>query len=772
MAGGHATPSDPTRNNPEGIDIRPMPGARPTAKGSQSPSSPLTGDRFENLFRPFSGSYPDGKTLDTDVTGRPSSGDDIPQGSSDEKRLHHSHFIQDFQTEPSYLRFLPQFRYLCVDLVLTAMPVVFIVYAILAACLHGRPTGSFYFGDGSYNWSGELYGPAMLIVQSYVVTFFPMAFNIVVARLVSAFALWRAEHGTHLGFLEQLNGSTSLGGTFGSLWGMRIINWVGVVLFAIWALSPVGSQAGLRIISANGTYVDTTRLYQMDTRAIPPGLETESDDLQYYTFAVNALYSTSLLTPSSVAGPQDPWTNVKIPSLEWLEQNGGCDGSGWCSRALATKNMGMGASLSQVTAGTWTSLTGIPVVGGQFGVGFQNFTLSASYFVFDCTSLDVVDPSADLSSPIPGRGDYNTNNNSSIWDSGNSGHPNTFFVDTTTPLAGLGSPEGDARVPGAQMPPRNLLFGSRAPDGTTLANCTVSMANVLAEVNCNFTAPLWNVDKTQSGHTSAGACYVDRVRRDPGYPTKDTYTALDASYRIAQRFFEQWPLATGNVPGGTSSPTERFINDVNSDSASSSTNSILVATDWLGFNTSDHDGDGGISYVDISEHGLPTFTERFALVFNTFWHAFCNLQAMTQSEIGLGFGTAFPPGVMFTAVNATLSVPGQHYVVNFAWLGVLMLCAVVAMLAGIFALVFKYSTLMPDVLGKVSMLVKENPYTPLPRGGAAVDGQHFARKVMHMPVRFADVRANEPVGHIALTSMDIEDDEGRRAPLMKGRLYH
>ncbi|KAK5527438.1 hypothetical protein LTR25_011202, partial [Vermiconidia calcicola] len=49
---------------------------------------------------------------------------------------------------------------------------------------------------------------------------------------------------------------------------------------------------------------------------------------------------------------------------------------------------------------------------------------------------------------------------------------------------------------------------------------------------------------------------------------------------------------------GTSSPTERFINDVKSESASSSTNNILV-TRKLGFNATDTANVGGTSYVDI-----------------------------------------------------------------------------------------------------------------------------------------------------------------------------
>lgn len=591
-----------------------------------------------------------------------------------------------------------------------------------------------------------------------------MAYGVELVRLIQAFALWRVQSGTHLGFVEQLIGSTSLGGTIASLWGLSIINWVGTVLLALWALAPVGSQAGLRIISDNGTYISTTPLSYMNTDAVPTGLSTQSNEIEFYTYAVDAMYSTSVLTPATMASPQDPWANVKIPSLEWLERNSGCEASGWCSRSLAKERNGWNESV--VTAGTWSSLTGLPVVGGQFGLGFQNFSMLASYYTLNCTSLESTDPTTRFNSTIPGRGNYDTSSSSAIWDSGNANHPNTFFVDTLTPLPGLDSPDGDARLQGADMAQRTILFGSRAPNSTTVAQCNVALSYVEAEVHCNFTAPLWNIDQTASGRSAAGACYVDRLRRDPSNPGLDPYTPFDQTYLIAQRFFGQWPLATGSIPQGTSSPTERFINDITTNSAEDSSKPILVATDWLGYNSTD-------TYVDISTLDLPTFTERFSLLFNTYWHSYCNLPAMTQSEMDLGFGALVPPAhVMFRTVDAAMSIAGQHFVINFAWLAVYMVCCLVALLAGALALMLRYRTLVPDVLGNFSMMIKDNPYTPLPRGGSTLDGYEFARHVMNMPVKLADVRPKDDVGYIALTSMDfVEDGDARIATVRKNRTY-
>lgn len=139
----------------------------------------------------------------------------------------------------------------------------------------------------------------------------------------------------------------------------------------MWSLAPIGSQAVIRIIGNNGTMIDNSMVAYMNTDAVPTGLSDITDDLQYYTYAVNAMYSTSVLTPTAMISPQDPWSNVKIPSLEWLQKRNGCGDDGWCSYPLA-RDRSINPDAFQVTAGTYTSLTGLPVVGGHYGELFMS----------------------------------------------------------------------------------------------------------------------------------------------------------------------------------------------------------------------------------------------------------------------------------------------------------------------------------------------------------------------------------------------------------------
>jgi hypothetical protein len=190
--------------------------------------------------------------------------------------------------------------------------------------------------------------------------------------------------------------STSLAGTFNSMFGLRMINGVGIGLFIFWSLAPIGSQAGLRTITNNGTLSKRDRLSYMSTNATPVALEAGNKDLPYYKYAVDSLFATSVLTPSAMTSPQDVWANVKIPSLEWLERHNGCGADGWCSLAIARDNNASTA----VDAGTYSSLTGMPVVGGIYGLGVQNFSLESSYFSFQCSAPQEISTSVILTSTL------------------------------------------------------------------------------------------------------------------------------------------------------------------------------------------------------------------------------------------------------------------------------------------------------------------------------------------------------------------------------------
>lgn len=175
--------------------------------------------------------------------------------------------------------------------------------------------------------------------------------------------------------------------------------------------------------------------------------------------------------------PQDAWANVKIPNIEWLERNEGCGWDGWCSLETA-KAQSTDPSTFSVDPGSYSSLIGMPVVSGEYGLGVQTFSLQTSYYNLTCPSFGLADPSIEINSALPHRTAYNTQPDSAIW-TGSGGLTQTFFIDTETPVAGAGSAIGDARANGGAIPPRNIIFGSRAPNNkTALANCSMGLTHV------------------------------------------------------------------------------------------------------------------------------------------------------------------------------------------------------------------------------------------------------------------------------------------------------
>jgi hypothetical protein len=105
---------------------------------------------------------------------------------------------------------------------------------------------------------------------------------------------------------------------------LRSVSTIGCVLAAVWALSPLGGQASLRIMTvgqrtitnlANFDYLSAENSY-VDWRS---GSAAGS-----YEVTATRLYLDSLTGPQRVKdSPADLWDNVKIPMLEdipgWTE---------------------------------------------------------------------------------------------------------------------------------------------------------------------------------------------------------------------------------------------------------------------------------------------------------------------------------------------------------------------------------------------------------------------------------------------------------------------
>jgi hypothetical protein len=586
--------------------------------------------------------------------------------------------------------------------------------------------------------------------------------------------------------------SQSVWGTVESQLLMQRLTIVGVNLLFLWALSPLGGQASLRLMQRDVKEVyTTTKLRYMTTgpAATMWGLSSTYIDSGKFADA-GALYTAALMAPlANKVGSQDPWGNVKIPNLEAL--NSSTDADGW---VVVSPN------LSSPEA--YSSLVGLPIVGLP-QTGGSNFSLQYTYLSVDCTSFS--------QSPYPGNNGstntFNTNHTKleelvpgQVWtdkatDSpfGNSNEVRTsFFMDTTRSFPG-GVKSGDdqdvykGRLDGffgnynrSLMPEselttnRKLVYVSQystayeeSKFGLNIATCSLSQKHVEASIQCQ-----------------GRACATAKIRNSRTDERPSALTGLEHG-TIMFWFAKQFPRAISFNVG--SSPTEHFLANT----------SISPFVQQVGHITSD------IAYTNLSLISKDIFSKRLSLAMNTFYQAtvqptgyFGNLpqnlslygpDTVPATDINVylpanlsatnhtftDWYTTFEAGIQTIAspfigstTTANVTTTEGIFVCSFAWFSLLMIASVVTLATGTVALLLKRRTLGPELFGFVTSMTYENPWVKVPKGGTMLDAMERARLLKDVRVHVGDVCGDEEVGHVAFAA---------GVPLRKlerGRLYH
>jgi hypothetical protein len=170
--------------------------------------------------------------------------------------------------------------------------------------------------------------------------------------------------------------SQSVWGTVESQLLMQRLTVVGANLLFLWALSPLGGQASLRLMQRDvkETYT-ASKLRYMTTgpAATTWGLSSTYIDSGKFADA-GALYTAALLAPlATKVGPRDPWGNVKFPNLEAVSSRP--DESGW-----------MTVSSNISAPESYSSLVGLPIVGLPSAAS-SNFSLQYTYLTVNCSSF-------------------------------------------------------------------------------------------------------------------------------------------------------------------------------------------------------------------------------------------------------------------------------------------------------------------------------------------------------------------------------------------------
>lgn len=192
-----------------------------------------------------------------------------------------------------------------------------LLYALLLWYSHGKR---------EVNLSDRMFDPHLLIEFARPLsTVFTILFAATTGRSVRSFALWLLQRGSSILTLDRLLGSTTVGGALvtNSTLGIprKFITYVLITaLLCLWTLSPLASQALLRIMS----FQPEVRTRTLDRTYLNisqwPALTGAGSDGSQNVIAPNTLMNAALIAPQSIKDmPRDMWGSIKIPLLSALE---------------------------------------------------------------------------------------------------------------------------------------------------------------------------------------------------------------------------------------------------------------------------------------------------------------------------------------------------------------------------------------------------------------------------------------------------------------------
>lgn len=274
---------------------------------------------------------------------------------------------------------------------------------------------------------------------------------------MKSIATFRIQSGSTVGVLEQLLGSRTISGAFFTQIRLRALNFVALGIIILWCLSPLGSQASLRVIYITPQYLrNATNLMAMNTFA--PYEYSNAGSWALGEISVGAPFTASLIAGRLLQKQnQDLWGNVRLPSIENLHPNG----TSW----IDIKD-------EQVE---YTSLVGIPV--GPLAVrGNTSFSLVNSYLKVSCDTFELRPD--DKSFPL----NYTSNSppllsNKTLW-----------VASMLSPTQfGLTIPQRfDPNE--THVDPRQFNFETRTLGGgnTTFAHCHLTTTTIELSVTCSF----------------------------------------------------------------------------------------------------------------------------------------------------------------------------------------------------------------------------------------------------------------------------------------------
>ncbi|KAF2016726.1 hypothetical protein BU24DRAFT_370642 [Aaosphaeria arxii CBS 175.79] len=545
-------------------------------------------------------------------------------------------------------------------------------------------------------------GYQLFQISQYGPTFFPVLFAAIASTSLKSIATWHVQgsKGASIGFLEQCLGSQTISRAFTTQINLRAFNLLAVVIVVIWCISPLGSQASLRVIFIAPTYLGK-EITLTALKTFPPSLYSMYDGVtSTFTPISSSLIASIMATRLLDTRNQDIWGNLRFPAIEFFETMGGTD---W----IDIQN---GQNV------TYPSLAGMPV-GDLPSLGNTSFTLSGSYLSVSCPIFGPTDQYRNFTKDLPSKLKSPSDDPMCAYQ--------VAEIAMNAQLA-ISNRCYAATVPqGQSLEARRLLWisFSKTSGGyskSTRAECILTTTYVDTNMTCTG---------SQFGEASGSTCNPFAVRRTPDPPADRNITVFDEEDLYAD---------VGLL--GLMTMLETVFTELDGKE-----NPLLV------YFTNPYNAIGsGVTGPIHEVTDRATFELRMAQLLNTIAYISVNSTAVTgnfdATERGLG-----------TLFNITGFTIEEREVIrcNVVWLWLLTFASLFAFVFAVAGAVLRLFTLTPDMLGSTAIAFLDHRLGEV-KGSSTWSSDEWVRYHRNAKIRFGDVEPEAEVGRIALAAVKGE----------------
>ncbi|KAH7148525.1 hypothetical protein EDB81DRAFT_792487 [Dactylonectria macrodidyma] len=543
----------------------------------------------------------------------------------------------------------------------------------------------------------------------------PILFAYIVGRAIKTSAHWRLHHGERIGKLDLLYGSTTVISTVTTISDYGEFSILAVALVVAWALSPLGAQSALRVLSFRpGKEVAFTTMpyFNMST----PFPDTfEGGSFGSYSAPIISSFISSISAPKSTKQSSlDSWGNIKVPVLELLPGYKGLTSQDWIS---------INRTGDEADRITYSSLIGIPVAGVPSSTN-STFTIETFYTNFDCGTLRSV-PN------VTTKWKEMESDSADCWN-------NTYSMCMTTMswgyLATIPFPQGgtNASEPRCSDPSpsiREVLYlGWENESNGTYASCSVNTTYVELQVECIG----WDCVSTAirpsllTTNPSPNRTVFDNYCDRKQYTF--SYFANLLNYVSKMQTTRAFDMSM--LQGYMYNPSETL-------------NSTALYSQ------------PGLFTLDTS-----VFSLRLGQIMNTFWLAMAGSNTLylghpaNYEALQASVATEELDLVYFGASNATIFNTVTKIHCNFGWLAPLILTTVLMWTAAVVTMVVDLKLRMPKMLMNITTMTRGNPNFGLPPGGGGLPDETRGKLIRNIRVRFGSVEGNDPDDFVVGTCIE------------------